>query len=31
MTKKALIVGIDKYRNPAWNLQGCVMDAVVSS
>lgn len=29
MTKKALIIGIDNYRNPAWNLQGCVMDAAV--
>lgn len=27
--KKGLIVGVDKYRNPAWNLQGCTMDAAV--
>ncbi len=31
MTKKALVVGIDKYQNPAWNLQGCSMDAAVMS
>jgi hypothetical protein len=31
MINKALIVGIDKYRNPAWNLQGCTMDAAVMS
>jgi metacaspase-1 len=31
MTKKALIVGVDKYRNPAWNLQGCTLDAAVMS
>lgn len=31
MTKKALIVGIDKYKNPAWNLEGCTMDAAVMS
>ena len=31
MTKKALVVGIDKYKNPAWNLQGCSMDAAVMS
>jgi hypothetical protein len=31
MTKKALVVGIDKYRNPEWNLQGCTMDAAVMS
>lgn len=31
MTKKAVVVGIDKYQNPAWNLQGCSMDAVVMS
>lgn len=27
--KKGLIVGVDKYRNPAWNLQGCTLDAAV--
>ena len=31
MTKKALVVGIDKYKNPAWNLEGCTMDAAVMS
>lgn len=31
MTKKALVVGIDKYQNPQWNLQGCTMDAAVMS
>ena len=31
MTKKALVVGIDKYKNPAWNLQGCTMDATITS
>ena len=31
MTKKAVVVGIDKYYNPAWNLQGCTMDAAVMS
>ncbi len=29
IAKKALVVGIDKYRNSAWNLQGCTMDAAV--
>lgn len=31
MARKALVVGIDKYKNPAWNLQGCTMDAAVTS
>ncbi|MBD3305476.1 hypothetical protein GF339_03770 [candidate division KSB3 bacterium] len=31
MNKKALVVGIDKYYNPAWNLQGCAMDAAIMS
>ncbi len=31
MTKKALVVGIDKYENPQWNLQGCTMDAAIMS
>lgn len=31
MNKKAVVVGIDKYYNPAWNLQGCAMDAAVMS
>jgi hypothetical protein len=31
MRKKALVVGIDKYKNPAWNLEGCTMDAAVMS
>lgn len=31
MTKKALVVGIDKYKNPSWNLEGCTMDAAVMS
>lgn len=31
MTKKAVVVGIDKYYNPAWNLQGCVLDAAIMS
>ena len=31
MVRKALVVGIDKYKNPAWNLQGCTMDAAVTS
>jgi len=31
MTKKALVVGIDKYKNKAWNLEGCGMDAEVMS
>lgn len=26
--KKALVVGVDVYRNPSWNLYGCVADAV---
>lgn len=25
--KKALVIGVDKYINPDWNLQGCVADA----
>ncbi|MBN1565629.1 MAG: caspase family protein [Anaerolineae bacterium] len=29
--KKGLIVGIDKYRNPSWNLEGCTMDAAIMS
>lgn len=29
MSKKALVVGIDRYYNPQWNLQGCAMDAAV--
>lgn len=31
MTKKALVVGIDKYFNPDWNLQGCSLDAAIMS
>ncbi len=31
IAKKALVVGIDKYQNPAWNLQGCTMDAAIMS
>jgi hypothetical protein len=31
MTKKALVVGVDKYKNPAWNLEGCTLDAAVMS
>ena len=31
MKKKALVVGIDKYFNPEWNLQGCTLDAAVMS
>jgi hypothetical protein len=31
MTKKALVVGIDKYKNPQYDLQGCTMDATVMS
>jgi metacaspase-1 len=31
MTKKALVVGIDKYKNPAWNLEGCTLDAAIMS
>ncbi len=31
MRKKALVVGIDRYYNPQWNLQGCAMDAAVMS
>jgi metacaspase-1 len=31
MTKKALVVGIDKYKNPQYNLEGCTMDAAVMS
>jgi hypothetical protein len=31
MKTKALIVGIDEYQNPAWNLQGCTMDAAIMS
>ncbi len=31
MTRKALVVGIDKYWDPKWNLQGCTMDAAVMS
>lgn len=31
MTKKALIVGVDRYKNSAWNLEGCTMDAAVMS
>jgi hypothetical protein len=31
MTKKALVVGIDKYNNPQYELQGCTMDATVMS
>ncbi|GAK59652.1 putative caspase-1, p20 [Candidatus Vecturithrix granuli] len=31
MMKKALVVGIDKYYNPQWNLQGCTMDAAIMS
>lgn len=31
MKKKALVVGIDKYKNPQWNLQGCTLDAAIMS
>ena len=31
MAKKALVVGIDKYKNPDVHLQGCTMDAAVIS
>lgn len=31
MKKKALVVGIDKYVNPEWNLQGCSLDAAIMS
>ena len=31
MTKKALVVGVDKYKNSAWNLEGCTLDAAVMS
>lgn len=31
MTRKALIVGVDKYKNSAWNLEGCTLDAAVMS
>ena len=31
MTQKALIVGVDKYKNTAWNLEGCTLDAAVMS
>ncbi len=31
MKKKAIVVGIDKYYNPDWNLQGCSLDAAIMS
>ncbi len=31
MKKKAFVVGIDKYVNPDWNLQGCSLDAAIMS
>ena len=31
MIKKAVVVGIDKYQNPQWNLQGCALDATIMS
>ncbi len=31
MTKKAVVVGVDKYANSAYNLEGCTLDAAVMS